>query len=119
MPTQLAGQSGRGGPLGDAPEDQQDLRGATVGLVEFRAGEGVEDPATGIAAIVDDRGAVAAMDPESITDPATGADETAGVKDGDESGVTGVFVQLFRHRKVHDNAPGSRTAVSLWNYSQG
>jgi hypothetical protein len=90
-----------------------------VGLVGFRAGEGVEDPATGIAAMVDDRGAVAAMDPGSITDPATGADESAGVKEGDESGVTGVFVHIFRERKVHDDAPWSRTSVALWNYSQG
>jgi hypothetical protein len=56
------------------------------------AGEGVEGPAAGIAAVIDDRGAVASMDLQPIPDPAARADEAAGVEDGDELGVAGVLV---------------------------
>lgn len=76
-----------------------------MGLVELGAGEGIEDPAAGIAAVVDDRGAMASMDLQVIAAPAAQADQTAGVEDGDEFGIAGVLVHEFRDGKVHDYAP--------------
>jgi hypothetical protein len=101
MPIQFAGQLGRGGPLGDPPEDQQNLRGATMSLVKLGAGEGIEDPAAGVTAVIDDRGAVTAMDLQAITDPAARANEAARVEDGDKLGIAGVFVHIIHDGKVH------------------
>src|SRR5690349_22718887 len=49
---QLAGHPGRRGPLGDAVEDHQDLRGAALGALERGPGPGVEDAAAGAALVI-------------------------------------------------------------------
>src|SRR3954466_12543219 len=88
-----------------------------MGLVELGAGEGVEDPAAGIAAVIDDRGAVAAMGLQAITDPAAGADEATWVEGGDDLGVAGVLVHIFRDGEVHGLASSLGMALLLWNDS--
>lgn len=105
--------------MGEAPQDQQDLPGATLGLVKLGAGEGAEDPAAGLAAVIDDRGTVAAMDLQPITDPAARANEAAGVEDGDDFGVASDFVQIFRDGKVHGLAFSLGMSVFLSNDSPG
>jgi hypothetical protein len=59
---QLAGELGGRDALGEAAEDQHQLDDRPSGALQGRAGEGVEDATAGPAAIVEDRGAVAAMD---------------------------------------------------------
>jgi hypothetical protein len=63
VPVQLAGQPRGGLALRDPPEDQEDLGGPPMGLVEGGAGEGVEHPAAGVTAVVQHRGAVPPVDP--------------------------------------------------------
>jgi hypothetical protein len=70
---QLARQSGGGGPLGDAPEDQHQRDGPPLGALQERPGEGVEDPLAGRATVVEHRGAVTAVDAQSVACPAPGA----------------------------------------------
>ena len=105
VPLQLAGQSGGGGALGDTAEDQQDLRGTAVGLLERGPGPGVEDPAAGIAAVVEDRGDDGGDGPSIDRRPAAQAGQTAGVEQVDEFGIAGVLVQEFGDGKVHDPGP--------------
>jgi hypothetical protein len=102
---EFAGELGGGHPLGDAAEDQEDLRGAAVGLVELGAGEAVEDPSAGLAAVVEDRGAVAAVDLQLVTGGAAWAGQPVGVEEGEELGVAGVLVHVFSDGKIHDGAP--------------
>ena len=85
---QLAGHPRRRGPLGDAAEDQDQGRGAPAGLLQGRAGEGVEDPPAVAAAVVEDRLAMAAMDAESVA-AASGAGQAVGVEGLDQAGVAG------------------------------
>jgi hypothetical protein len=89
---QLTGQPRRGRALGDAPEDQEDLRGAAVGLGEDGLGEGVEDAAAGGAAVVQDRVAGATMDPEAVACVAAWAGQTVRVEEGDDLLVASVLV---------------------------
>src|SRR4051812_38902736 len=56
---------GGGGALGDAVEDQEDLRGAAMGPLQGGPGPGVEDAAAGGALVVDHRLAVAAVDAQA------------------------------------------------------
>ena len=63
---QLAGQLGGGDALGDATDDQGQLAGATLGAVEDRPGEGVEDAAAAAALVVDHRVAMAAVDAQPV-----------------------------------------------------
>jgi hypothetical protein len=92
VPPQFAGQPRRGDALGDAAEDQDDLGGAAVGLVEGGPGEGVEDPPAGRAAVVEDRGAVAAMDLQAVAIAAARAGQAVGVERHQEVAIAGVLV---------------------------
>jgi hypothetical protein len=98
---QLAGQLRRGDTLGEAAEDQHDLGGTPVRAFQCGAGEGVEDTAAGGAAVVEDRGAVAAMDVEMIVGLAVRAGQAIGVEQGDELVVAGVLVHEVDQREVH------------------
>jgi hypothetical protein len=89
---QLAGEPGGGDPLGEASEDQHQFDDRPLGALQSRTGEGVEDPTAGRAAIVEDRGAMAAMDAQAVAGPAAGASQTGGVKPGEQLGVAGVRV---------------------------
>ena len=97
---QLAGQPRRRDALGDAAEDQDQGRGTTAGLLEGRAGEGVEHPPAVAASVVDDRLAMAAMDAESIS-AASGAGDAVGVEGLNEAGIAGVLIHEFGQREVH------------------
>jgi hypothetical protein len=101
VPLQLAGQPRRAGPLGDAAQDQDDLGGAAMGLLKDRPGEGVEDALAGGAAVVQDRGAVAAVDLQAVVGPAARAGQAVGVEQFDEPLVAGVLVHQVGDREVH------------------
>jgi hypothetical protein len=99
--TQLAGEPGGGDPLGEAPEDQHQLDDRPLGAPQGRAGEGVEDPMAGLAAVIEERGAVAAMDTQTIACPAPGASQAVGVEPMHELGVAGVLVHQLGDGEVH------------------
>lgn len=102
VPLQLAGQPRRGLALGDPAEDQEDLGGPSVGLVEGRAGEGVEYPAAGATAVVEDRRAVPPVDLEVVAAPAPRAGEALGMEGLNEFLIAGVLVQELDDREVHE-----------------
>jgi hypothetical protein len=103
----LAGESRRGLPLGDAAEDQEDLRGAQVGPLPGGAREHVEDPAAGLAAVTDDRGVVAtAVDVEAVPGAAPGAREPTGVEQVEELLAATLLVHQVDDREVHEVGPG-------------
>jgi len=68
--------------------------------VQGRAGEGVEDPPAVAAAVIEDRSAMRAMDPEPIA-AASRAGQALGVEDHDEAGVAGILVHQAGQREVH------------------
>jgi hypothetical protein len=61
---QLPGHLGRGLTRGDTVEDQHELRGAAVSALQDRPGPGVEDTAAVTAPVIQDRLAVAVVDPQ-------------------------------------------------------
>ena len=63
--------------------------------------EGAEDPAATAALVVHEGRAMAAVDPQALSLPATGACQAVGVEQGDESGVAGVLVQVGEQGEVH------------------
>jgi hypothetical protein len=103
---QLAGHLGGGDALGDAAEDQHDLRGAAMGLVEGRAGERVEDATAGRAAIIEHRGAVAAVDLQARAGPAAWTGQALGMEQLDDPLVAGILVHQFGDREVHGRLRG-------------
>jgi hypothetical protein len=67
---QLASHLGRGLARRDAAEDQHQLRGAAVGPLQDSPGPGVEDAAAVTAPVIQDRLAVAVVDPQASPLPA-------------------------------------------------
>jgi hypothetical protein len=57
---------GGGDALGEAAEDQHDFGESAMRPLRRGAGEGIEDPAAAEAAVVEHRGAMAAVDAEAI-----------------------------------------------------
>jgi hypothetical protein len=99
---QLPGQLGRGDAVGDAADHQQELGTGALGARERRAGEGVEDGAAILAAVVQERVAVAAVDPAvGGAGVADGAAQSTGVQPADEAAVAGRFVQEVGNGEVH------------------
>jgi hypothetical protein len=109
---QLAGELRGGDALGDAPEDQHQLDDRPPGALQGRAGQGVEDPTARPAAIVEDRGAVAAMDSQSVACPAPGTGKAVGVEPMEELGVAGVLVHQLGDGEVHGHLRSSRRVGS-------
>jgi hypothetical protein len=70
---QLPSQLGRGHPLGETSEDEDQHRGAIMSPLEDSPGPSVEDPSTGPAAIVKDRFSIVTMDNEPLARLAAGA----------------------------------------------
>jgi hypothetical protein len=98
----LAGELGRGHPLGDTAEDQEDLGGAEMGPLPGGVGEHVEDPTTGLAAVIDDRGVGAtAVDVEAVADVTAGAGEAFGVEQIEELLAASLLVHPVDDREVH------------------
>jgi hypothetical protein len=106
--TQLAGELGGGDPLGEAPEDQHQLDDRPLGAPQRRAGEGVEDPMAGLAAVIEERGAVAAMDTQTVACPAPGTNQPVREKPVQELGVAGVLVHQLGDREVHGRLRSSQ-----------
>jgi hypothetical protein len=101
VPVQFAGQPRGGLALGDPPEDQQDLGRPPVGLVEGSAGKGVEHPAAGVTAVVEDRGAVPPVSLQAAAGLTARAGQSVGVEDVDELLVAGVLVHKLGDGEVH------------------
>lgn len=85
-------QLGRGDALGETSEDQDDLDNRSFGALESRFGEEVEDLFASSATVVEDWGAMAAVDAEPILVLTTRAGQSVGMKPVEESLKTGVWV---------------------------
>jgi hypothetical protein len=105
---QLTGQRGRRHPLGEPAHDQDQLDGPPLGRVQGRAGEGVEDPPARLAAEVEDRGAVTAVDAQVVARPAPRAGQAAGVEPLDQLGIAGVLIHQVRDGEVHGTLRSGR-----------
>ena len=107
---QFPGQLRRADPLGDASQEQHDLHRRVVGAVPQRAGEGIEAPATSLAAVVHDGGPVAFVDVALGQPVAVGAAQAFGVQQEDEFVVTRLGIEEMGDRKVHGQASMTRLA---------
>jgi hypothetical protein len=105
---ELAGQPGGGLPLGEAAEGQDQLGGPEPDAGQGGAGEGVEDAAAALAAVVQHRGAAAAVDPH-LGGPTRGAAQAPGVQVCEQPGVAGVLVHEVSDREVHGGLRGDRS----------
>ncbi|HSQ58776.1 MAG TPA: hypothetical protein VLM40_23845 [Gemmata sp.] len=99
--TQLAGHLRRGGRLGDAAEDQQQLGRRSPDPLEGCPGEGVEDAAAEAALKVEDRVTMPAVDAEPVASAAPRAGQAVGVQQGEERLVTGPLVHQIDQGEVH------------------
>jgi hypothetical protein len=104
---QLAGQPGGRLPLGEPAEDQDQHPGLQPGAGQGGPGEEVEDRAAPLAAVVQHRGAAAAVDPH-LAVAAAGAAEAAGLDLFGQPGIAGVFVEQVGDREVHGGLRGGR-----------
>jgi hypothetical protein len=102
---QLAGELGGRDALGDATEDQDDLRRPPLRALQGGPGPGVEDAAASAALVVHDGVAMAAVDAEAVGGAATGAGQAGGVEHGQELGIAGALVHQVGEREVHGEAP--------------
>jgi len=109
---QLAGEPRRGGGLGDAAEDQQELGRRPPDAVQGRPGEGVEDAAARAALVIDEGVAMAAVDAEAFPFAASRAGEPVGVEEGDELVVAGVLVHQVGQGEVHRRGSRPLRAVT-------
>jgi hypothetical protein len=109
---QLAGQLGGGDALGEAAEDQHQLDDRPPGAPQGRAGQGVEGPMAGLAAMVEDRGTVAAMDAQSLACPAPGTGQAVGVDPVQELLVAGILVHQLGDGEVHGRLRSCRRVSS-------
>jgi hypothetical protein len=98
---QLAGQLGRRHALGEPTHDQDQHDGSPFGPVQGRSGEGVEDSPASLAAEVEDRGAVTAVDAQVVARPAPRAGQAAGMEPLDQLGVAGVLIHQVRDGEIH------------------
>jgi hypothetical protein len=101
VPVQFAGQPRGGLALSDPPEDQEDLGGPPMGLVEGGAGENIEHTAAGVTAVVEDRGAVPPVNLQGVAGLTARAGQAVGVEDIDELLVAGILVHELGDREVH------------------
>jgi hypothetical protein len=100
--SQFAGQFRGGLSLGDAAEDQKDLRGAQVGPLPGGVSEHIEDPAAILAAMIDDRGiGTSAVNVEAIAGATTRASEPLGVEQIEEPLAATLLVHQVDDREVH------------------
>ena len=103
---QLPGHLRRGRALSDAAKDHQELRGAAVDPLQEGPGPGVEDTTTGAALVVQDRIAVAVMNPQALPLAASGTRQAVRVEEIDEFGVAGILVEIVVQREVHGRNSG-------------
>ncbi len=106
--SQLARQLGRRHALGEPAHDQDQLDGTPLGALQGRAGESVEDPPACLAAVVQERDAVAAVDVQAVAPPAPRAGQAVGVEPAEELGVAGVLVHQVGNGEVHGMSRSGR-----------
>ena len=111
LPRQLRG----GHSLGDPSHDQGQFAGPSPGAVEGRVGEGVEHPAAVAAAVVQHRGAAAAMDAEMVRGVAARASEPVRVQPADETVIAGLLIHQIGDREVHGGLAHSTTVRTPLN----
>jgi hypothetical protein len=98
----LAGELRGGGPLGDAAEDQEDLRRAEVRPLPQSSREHIEHAPTPLATEVDDRGVgVTAVDVEPLAGATTRASGPLGMEQVEESLAATLLVHQVDDREVH------------------
>jgi hypothetical protein len=115
VPIPFARQACSGRALGDAAEDQEDLRRAAVGLGDDGLGEGVEDPAAR-AAVVQDRVTGLVVDPKPVATLAAGAGQAAGVEQIDECGVADVLIERVEQGEVHGRDLRASSCIPLGHH---
>jgi hypothetical protein len=98
----FAGELRRGPSLGNATEDQEDLRWAEVRSLPECSCEYIEHPSAPLAAIVDDRVVgVTAVDIEPLPGGATRAREPLGVEQVEALLAANLLVHQVKDREVH------------------
>jgi hypothetical protein len=103
----LTGEFRGGHPLGDAAEDQEDLRGAQMGPLPGGVSVHVEDAAAALAAVIDDRSVGAAVvDVQSVAGVTAGAGEPLGVEQVEELLAAPLLVHQVDDREVHEVGSG-------------
>jgi hypothetical protein len=102
---QLARELGGGHPLGDPAQDQEDRRRGLVGPLPGRAGVQVEEPASALAAVVDDRRVGPAAVDGVRPSAATGAGQASGVEQIQEPLVASGLVHQVFDREIHRPFP--------------
>jgi hypothetical protein len=103
----LAGELGSGLSLGQATEDQEDLRRAQVGPLPGGVGVHIEDAAAAFTAVIDDRGiGTAAVDVEALAGATTRASEPLGVEQIEEPLAATLLVHQVDDREVHGVGSG-------------
>jgi hypothetical protein len=103
----LAGELGSGLSLGQATEDQEDLRRAQVGPLPGGVGVHIEDAAAAFTAVIDDRGiGTAAVDVEAIAGATPRASEPLRVEQIEEPLAATLLVHQVDDREVHGVGSG-------------
>jgi hypothetical protein len=103
----LASEFRGGHPLGDAAEDQEDLRGGQMGPLPGGVSEHIEDPPAALAAVVDDRSVgTAAVDVEALAGATAGASEPLGVEQVEELLAAPLLVHQVDDWEVHEVGSG-------------
>ena len=105
---QFAGQLRRRDPLGDPPQDQDQLAGPSLRTVQGRLGEGVEDSLAMATAIIEHRRTVATMSLQARLRMTTWAGDPVGMEPRNELEVAGILIQKIRDREVHDHLRRAR-----------
>ncbi len=103
---QLAGELRGGDALSDTAKDQDQLSDRPLRSLKGGAGEEVEDPFAVIAAVVDDRSAMATVDSKLIWALTAGTNQALGMEPVEQGRVASVGVQQFFNGKVHDDLAG-------------
>jgi plasmid maintenance system killer protein len=87
--------------LGNAAQDQDQLRRPPTCGVENRTGERIEHRATAIALIIHHRFAMTPVNPQALACAAARAHQTLRMKKGDQTFIASTLIHQLRNREVH------------------
>ena len=96
---------------GEAAEDRDELGRRPPVAPRAGAGEGVEDAPAVAAAVVQDRGAVAAVVGHAVVLQAPGAGQAGGVEPAEDEPVAGLFVHQLVDGEIHRGRLGGGGSV--------
>jgi hypothetical protein len=100
---QLTSQARRGGALGNPTQNEDDLTGSAVRVVESSLRPGVEDASAIATLVIEDRSAVAAMNIQTIRCATARTSQTTRMEDVHQEVITGGFIHEIDKGKVHDS----------------